>query len=37
MVRRGVHASPIAEDYCDASLYVRKSNTFATNPNTPPP
>jgi hexosaminidase len=29
MVRRGVRASPIAEDYCDKDLYVRKSMTFS--------
>jgi hexosaminidase len=28
MVRRGVAASPIAEDYCGSSLYVRKSRSF---------
>jgi len=28
MIRRGVGAAPIAEDYCDSDIYVRKSNTF---------
>ena len=28
MVRRGVRASPIAEDYCGRDLYVRKSRSF---------
>lgn len=43
MVRRGVRASPIAEDYCSAELYVRKSRTYANPgdfppyPNTPGP
>ena len=29
MIRRGISASPIAEDYCDDNLYVRKSNSFS--------
>ena len=29
MVRRGVRASPIAEDYCGGEVYVRKSRSFA--------
>ena len=44
MVRRGVRASPIAEDHCDDALYVRKSRTFYFKPadfprwpNTPAP
>ena len=43
MVRRGVRASPLAEDYCDGSLYVRKSRSFyypgdfPAWPNTPGP
>ena len=43
MVRRGVRASPIAEDFCSAGLYVRKSRTyyytgdFPPWPNTPGP
>ena len=43
MVRRGIRASPIAEDYCGDSIYVRKSRTFAypgdfpVDPETPPP
>lgn len=43
MVRRGTRAAPIAEDYCDDTLYVRKSRTyshpgdFPAYPNTPPP
>ena len=32
MLRRGVRAAPIAEDYCDNSLYVRKSRTFFFKP-----
>ena len=28
MVRRSVRASPVAEDYCDEELYVRKSRSF---------
>lgn len=28
MVRRGVAASPIAEDYCGPDLYIRKSRSF---------
>jgi hexosaminidase len=43
MVRRGVRASPIAEDYCGQDLYVRKSRSFAfpgdfpVSPETPRP
>ena len=43
MVRRGVRASPIAEDFCSPALYVRKSRTFYYTgdfpswPNTPGP
>ena len=43
MIRRGVAASPIAEDYCDDSLYVRKSRSFVypgdfpVDPETPGP
>jgi hexosaminidase len=43
MVRRGVRASPIAEDYCGQDLYIRKSRSFAypgdfpVSPETPRP
>jgi len=43
MVRRGVKASPIAEDWCGADLYVRKSRSFfypgdfPVSPETPGP
>jgi hexosaminidase len=43
MVRRGVRAAPIAEDYCGDSVYVRKSRSFAypgdfpVDPETPGP
>jgi len=43
MVRRGVRASPLAEDYCSAELYVRRSRSyshpgdFPPSPYTPPP
>lgn len=43
MVRRGTRAAPLAEDFCSADLYVRKSKTyyytgdFPPSPETPPP
>ena len=43
MIRRGVRAAPIAEDYCGDSVYVRKSRSFAypgdfpVDPDTPGP